>query len=54
MCARCGLARLVLLACAPWPSCAQTKDKVQISYRPVHMKPLSEEMPFIPPKARVY
>ncbi|KXZ48381.1 hypothetical protein GPECTOR_28g788 [Gonium pectorale] len=31
-----------------------SKDKVDISYRPVHMKPLSEEMPFIPPKARVY
>ncbi|PNW73110.1 hypothetical protein CHLRE_14g619133v5 [Chlamydomonas reinhardtii] len=31
-----------------------TNDKVNISYRPVHMKPLSEEMPFIPPKPRVY
>ncbi|KAG2493828.1 hypothetical protein HYH03_008046 [Edaphochlamys debaryana] len=31
-----------------------TKDKVNISYRPVHMKPLSDEMPFVPPKARVY
>ncbi|GLI64973.1 hypothetical protein VaNZ11_008381 [Volvox africanus] len=29
-------------------------DKVNISYRPVHMKPLSDEMPYIPPKARVY
>ncbi|PNH02212.1 Succinate dehydrogenase [ubiquinone] flavoprotein subunit, mitochondrial [Tetrabaena socialis] len=31
----------------------QTDDKVQISYRPVHLQPMSEEMPFIPPKARV-
>ncbi|GIL44803.1 hypothetical protein Vafri_2287 [Volvox africanus] len=29
-------------------------DKANISYRPVHMKPLSDEMPYIPPKARVY
>ncbi|GIL76136.1 hypothetical protein Vretimale_5743 [Volvox reticuliferus] len=29
-------------------------DRVNISYRPVHMKPLSDEMPYIPPKARVY
>ncbi|EFJ49184.1 succinate dehydrogenase subunit A, mitochondrial [Volvox carteri f. nagariensis] len=30
------------------------ENKVSISYRPVHMQPLSEEMPYIPPKARVY
>ena len=30
------------------------KDKVKIDYRPVHDQPLDDEMPHIPPKARVY
>lgn len=29
-------------------------DKVKIDYRPVHEQPLDDEMPYIPPKARVY
>mmetsp|Transcript_12289 Transcript_12289/g.44808 ORF Transcript_12289/g.44808 Transcript_12289/m.44808 type:complete len:636 (+) Transcript_12289:149-2056(+) len=28
--------------------------KVDISYRPVHSQPLDDEMPYVPPKARVY
>jgi hypothetical protein len=28
--------------------------RVKIDYRPVHMKPLDEEMEFVPPKPRVY
>lgn len=31
-----------------------SKGKVRIDYRPVHMKPLDDEMPYIPPKARTY
>lgn len=30
------------------------KDKVRVDYRPVHDQPLDDEMPHIPPKARVY
>ena len=29
-------------------------DRVKIDYRPVHMQPLDDEMPFVPPKPRVY
>lgn len=29
-------------------------DRVKIDYRPVHMKPLDDEMDFVPPKPRVY
>lgn len=28
--------------------------RVKIDYRPVHMKPLDDEMDFVPPKPRVY
>ena len=31
-----------------------SSDRVSIGYRPVHMQPLSEEMPYVPPKPRVY
>lgn len=31
-----------------------SKDRVKIDYRPVHMQPLDSEMEHIPPKARVY
>jgi succinate dehydrogenase (ubiquinone) flavoprotein subunit len=33
---------------------SKEKNKVKIDYRPVHMQPLDNEMPHIPPKARVY
>jgi succinate dehydrogenase (ubiquinone) flavoprotein subunit len=33
---------------------SKSKNKVKISYRPVHMQPLDSEMEHIPPKARVY
>ena len=29
-------------------------DRVRIDYRPVHMQPLDDEMPHVPPKPRVY
>lgn len=29
-------------------------DRVKIDYRPVHMQPLDDEMPFVPPRPRVY
>jgi len=29
-------------------------DRVKIDYRPVHMQPLDDEMPHVPPKPRVY
>lgn len=29
-------------------------NRVKIDYRPVHMKPLDEEMEYVPPKPRVY
>lgn len=29
-------------------------ERVKIDYRPVHMQPLDDEMPFVPPKPRVY
>lgn len=31
-----------------------SKDRVRIDYRPVHMQPLDSEMEHVPPKARVY
>lgn len=33
---------------------AKSTNKVSIDYRPVHMKPLDDDMPYIPPKPRVY
>lgn len=33
---------------------APGQKEVKIGYRPVHMKPLDDEMPYIPPKPRVY
>ncbi len=29
-------------------------DRVTIDYRPVHMQPIDDEMPYVPPKPRVY
>lgn len=34
--------------------CACVFCRVKIDYRPVHMKPLDDEMDFVPPKPRVY
>jgi succinate dehydrogenase (ubiquinone) flavoprotein subunit len=31
-----------------------THEKVKVDYRPVHMQPMDDEMPHIPPKARTY
>lgn len=29
-------------------------SKIKMDYRPVHLKPLDSEMPYVEPKARVY
>jgi succinate dehydrogenase (ubiquinone) flavoprotein subunit len=33
---------------------ASKDDRVSIGYRPVHMQPIDDEMPYVPPKPRVY
>ena len=39
---------------ARWDWGASKGERVALSYRPVHLQPLDDEMPHVPPKPRVY
>lgn len=41
-------------SCACLSVCDPVPCRVKIDYRPVHMKPLDNEMEYVPPKPRVY